>query len=506
MNSFLSLLEEEAPEKRVFEWLKHCSAAPKDVEYSREDSGCLQNERNETELTANFRLRNKSCVLKLYSREECQHIITYIVENDAFPFLKGTLLWQKMENEKVCYRSWQSMKEQFIKKIYPNLGEYPVKPDDRKKFMEYMKPSPPQKIIHMEPGQRGWRKNGRYYTIEEDLIILKYIFHRRRHLQVHGNSLWQTMEDRQILPGRTWQSMRSRYLNVIRHSLDEYKSQDTGIKSFELHEKGKAYRTRKFFSQAHSRSKKKKKKSNVSVYSPLSSCTNTKKLVSRKVANQQDIRKYAISTGTQLASKLKVLGKNMEHLKHHNKEMQPTSCSLVYHEASDSEAPAVDQQNTSEKNKKNKDMKRKEVECSISCNISSVLPDLQNDAASTNESVGESDNSNKKSDQCDRTVENSRSGVNSHDCSSISCESLKKIVKHPPTLVNNRSSEKCENSNNEDRNNVECSIPDHISDLQEFVSDSEICDMAPSCNANHSQSEGQVIDDETRSEISRGKL
>ncbi|GLH05467.1 Protein of unknown function [Gryllus bimaculatus] len=255
-----------------------------------------------------------------------------------------------------------------------------------------------------------------------------------------------------------------------------------------------------------SRSKKKKKKSNVSVYSPLSSCTNTKKLVSRKVANQQDIRKYAISTGTQLASKLKVLGKNMEHLKHHNKEMQPTSCSLVYHEASDSEAPAVDQQNTSEKNKKNKDMKRKEVECSISCNISSVLPDLQNDAASTNESVGESDNSNKKSDQCDRTVENSRSGVNSHDCSSISCESLKKIVKHPPTLVNNRSSEKCENSNNEDRNNVECSIPDHISDLQEFVSDSEICDMAPSCNANHSQSEGQVIDDETRSEISRGSF
>ncbi|KAK7863314.1 hypothetical protein R5R35_004383 [Gryllus longicercus] len=153
---------------------------------------------------------------RLYCDAERNLIIRYIVEKKLFPFLKGNTIWKQMEKERICCRSWQSMKTQFHKYIYPHLDDFDISDTDRCYFALSMTRSPFKKSVgFLSPGQRGWRKNGKFYTFVEDAIILYYILEKERYGFANGNTLWQRMESKHVVPGRSWHSMKSRYKNFL---------------------------------------------------------------------------------------------------------------------------------------------------------------------------------------------------------------------------------------------------------------------------------------------------
>ena len=62
-----------------------------------------------------------------YSRAEQQQIVDYIINTKSYKFVKGVQLWQEMQKgNTVCKgrRTWQSMKEHFLKQIVPQLHIY----------------------------------------------------------------------------------------------------------------------------------------------------------------------------------------------------------------------------------------------------------------------------------------------------------------------------------------------------------------------------------------------
>ena len=62
-----------------------------------------------------------------YSKAEQQQIVDYIINAKGYKFIKGVQLWKEMQNDNaVCRgrRTWQSMKEHFLKQIVPQLHIY----------------------------------------------------------------------------------------------------------------------------------------------------------------------------------------------------------------------------------------------------------------------------------------------------------------------------------------------------------------------------------------------
>ncbi|KAF0763162.1 Myb DNA-bind 2 domain-containing protein [Aphis craccivora] len=58
-----------------------------------------------------------------YSHKEEINIVKYIVKNNYAFNVTGVTMWQKMERDKVCkYRTWQSMKERYLKRIKFDLN------------------------------------------------------------------------------------------------------------------------------------------------------------------------------------------------------------------------------------------------------------------------------------------------------------------------------------------------------------------------------------------------
>ncbi|XP_066998651.2 serine-rich adhesin for platelets [Anabrus simplex] len=126
--------------------------------------------------------------------------------------------------DKVCERSWQSMKAQFLKYILPNIEKFDLSSEELLKFKKCEQQTRINKDAKgkVVPGHRGWRRNGRYYTVEDDKKLLEYITTKGRHHQTNGVKLWKMMELRNVLPERSWQSMKERYRKVIQPNLQRY--------------------------------------------------------------------------------------------------------------------------------------------------------------------------------------------------------------------------------------------------------------------------------------------
>ena len=63
--------------------------------------------------------------------------------------------------------------------------------------------------------RKGFRQNAHYYTRGEDLNILRFIVENERFEDVRGNQVWHVMEERKVVEGRSWQSMKERFKKVI---------------------------------------------------------------------------------------------------------------------------------------------------------------------------------------------------------------------------------------------------------------------------------------------------
>ncbi|XP_046668304.1 uncharacterized protein LOC124359534 [Homalodisca vitripennis] len=69
-----------------------------------------------------------------YTYEERSNILKYIVHRHEYNRLKGREVWEIMERQKVCpSRTWQSMKEHFIKKIVLDLEPYTFLTNEQKR-------------------------------------------------------------------------------------------------------------------------------------------------------------------------------------------------------------------------------------------------------------------------------------------------------------------------------------------------------------------------------------
>ncbi|PNF14803.1 hypothetical protein B7P43_G07011 [Cryptotermes secundus] len=86
-------------------------------------------------------LRSKKTCAKLrrrdYIHKERQAIISFISKHQYHNYVKGREIWQKAEAAQVCPgRTWQSMKEHFIKKIIPNIKTYHLSEEEIYKFQK----------------------------------------------------------------------------------------------------------------------------------------------------------------------------------------------------------------------------------------------------------------------------------------------------------------------------------------------------------------------------------
>ena len=158
-----------------------------------------------------------------FSRGEEEAIVKYFLDHGGFSIRGGNTVWKKMEDERVCPgRTWHSLRERFEKHIEPNLRHFGSSKNDMLKADR----------DHNISKQTAGRRNCNYYSTEEDLKIISFIVENRRYLDVGGNELWKIMEERTIVEGRSWQSMKERYRKVISPKINQYKLEKAIVANF----------------------------------------------------------------------------------------------------------------------------------------------------------------------------------------------------------------------------------------------------------------------------------
>lgn len=103
---------------------------------------CLSPDKFDSDDYKNKKLKNKCKTINKHTRapysiKEDEDILKFIIKQQAFDHIKGTLFWRKMESKAICpYRTWQSMKEHFRKKIVYNLNSHKFLSDEQKKLLQ----------------------------------------------------------------------------------------------------------------------------------------------------------------------------------------------------------------------------------------------------------------------------------------------------------------------------------------------------------------------------------
>jgi len=158
-----------------------------------------------------------------YTHQEEKAIVDFFLTEGGYQFRKGKNIWMKMESKKICpNRTWQSMKGRWEKFLSRNLGTYNLDVEDLiEADVKVFGQSKDDGIEDEADRQslRGHRAGVKFYTEEEDLKLIHHILENRRYHDVKGREMWQALEGRYLLPGRTWQSIKERFLKVIRRKL-----------------------------------------------------------------------------------------------------------------------------------------------------------------------------------------------------------------------------------------------------------------------------------------------
>lgn len=178
-------------------------------------------------------------------RTEQTEILKYIIHKKAYHRIKGRELWKEMEKDGICggARTWQSMKENFRKQIMPQISTFPLLPRRIARIKKAFHGKTVQSFSSSEESGQEENRDVDYanttsytantYTLMEDQTILDYISNTCRYSQVNGNALWKLMEDRNLLDGRTWQSMKERFRKRIIHRLERYKLSSQNLERFQ---------------------------------------------------------------------------------------------------------------------------------------------------------------------------------------------------------------------------------------------------------------------------------
>jgi len=162
-----------------------------------------------------------------YSRQEESSIVNYLLEKGGLSLTSGLKLWQDMVEAEVCPgRSAHALKEQFLHHIRKRLHEFDVT-EEQLREADVRAETLTAYISHNEtlgssPSGRGFRAKANYYATEDDLKILSFILDNGRSADTGGVSLWQLMEFRKVVEGRSWQSLKERFRRSILKRLDSF--------------------------------------------------------------------------------------------------------------------------------------------------------------------------------------------------------------------------------------------------------------------------------------------
>jgi len=172
-----------------------------------------------------------------YSRREEQGIVNYFLEEGGFKYRKGNRVWQMMEEAGVCRgRTWQSMKQRWEKFLSRSLDKFGVTPTDFEMKDAHNRSETDESSTAGEGTQantpiRGFRSNANYYTTTEDLKILEFMVTNHR-FDVSGRAMWEMMESKDVLPGRSWHSLKERFRKVIIKKIRSYGLSEETLKKF----------------------------------------------------------------------------------------------------------------------------------------------------------------------------------------------------------------------------------------------------------------------------------
>ena len=154
----------------------------------------------------------KAAYRALYSYEEDRLIENFIRERGLIRQVTGNRVFKLMEQMNVVPgRTWQSIKNRFHKEIERKFR-------NKRNVLPHSSSSDEQPTLLSVELDR----DRRLYTKEEDQAILDYIVETRRFSEVKGNALWELMEQRDVLPNRTGQSMKERFRKRILPKLSRY--------------------------------------------------------------------------------------------------------------------------------------------------------------------------------------------------------------------------------------------------------------------------------------------
>ncbi|XP_022161771.1 uncharacterized protein LOC111027666 isoform X3 [Myzus persicae] len=159
-----------------------------------------------------------------YTHEEDTNIIQYIIKNNFGLGIKGRSLWQRMEHDNVCIRrTWQSMKERYLKSIKFALNSkyhrFSFLTPEELKILQQGFNNDAEFIVSPDHSNMASSSKTLPYTLKEDTNIVQYIVKNNNFLFIKGRAMWQQMENDKVCKRRSWQSMKERYLKTIKVAL-----------------------------------------------------------------------------------------------------------------------------------------------------------------------------------------------------------------------------------------------------------------------------------------------
>ena len=163
----------------------------------------------------------------LYTMAEERAVLDYLLRHGGYANRGGNTVWRAMERQGVCSgRSWQSVKSRFAKHIVTNLARFGV---TKSELVAADKKREEAAETRGEGEDSGYRAR---YRRQEDQAIVAFIAGNRRYGDVGGRQLWKLMEERGVVKGRSWQSLKERFRKTILKKIRSYELTGEQLRGF----------------------------------------------------------------------------------------------------------------------------------------------------------------------------------------------------------------------------------------------------------------------------------
>ena len=173
-----------------------------------------------------------------YTVEEEMSMVKYFLDNlGRYAQRRGNLVWKEMEASRICPgRSWASLKQRFCLFVQNNLEQFGV---FEGAFMGVAELQLTKDLPHdtadgdpksTKAGEndstrvedRSESKFRKPYSAKEEKEVVDYLLANGGFGRVGGNELWKEMEEKGVCKGRSWQSLKARYVKAISGRLEDF--------------------------------------------------------------------------------------------------------------------------------------------------------------------------------------------------------------------------------------------------------------------------------------------